>query len=512
MKKHSTKILGVWTNLVVVGLVAGCLPQRGTPEKAGSQSDGPSAGTVDDAAKNALNEEVVHCPVEQDGFNFVTSANKWHNKNLSVSFMPDGTVIATTTSQLNALLDAKAPREAWRREYARALAAWAAVTPLNFRIVNDSGATNGIAGPVQADQRFGDIRFGSRSDIGTYAGMTMYPQTAGTAGGDSCLNTTKTTYNVGAPTNIYQLMMHEIGHSIGLMHSSYGTVMYSALTPFTPNNLTTDDINGAVSLYGPRQPDAFDALATNDTLETASEIAIGVTGVTFVSGDLTTTADVDFYKLTVPAGAGPVLAVTALAGQSLLTPALRIYDQTGAVVAQSAAADYGQGAFVQYQGVDAGELLTVAVDSPADDDFGHGAYRLAVGFRADASGSAYVLPASLNPDSMESNESLDQVKSLGQTSSKTVSGLSVHWTWDEDYFSFTTANTTLNTYEVSITPGAGAPAFEIEIYNSAGVKIAQSAGSTLVRFPATRNTLYKVRVHAPTRLPGTYTLKVRRFS
>ena len=101
---------------------------------------------------------------------------------------------------------------------------------------------------------------------------------------------------------------------------------------------------------------------------------------------------------------------------------------------------------------------------------------------------------------------------LGQTSSKTTTGLNIHWAWDEDFFKFKTANTTVKNYQVSVAYTTGTAPLAIEIFNAAAMKIAQSNGANYVRFPVVKNTSYSVRVYCPTRLLHGYSLTVKKYN
>ena len=57
-------------------------------------------------------------------------------------------------------------------------------------------------------------------------------------------------------TNMLATLTHEIGHSLGLEHSTVpGAVMTPFSSPYDPNfSLSQDDIDGVVALYGPAKP------------------------------------------------------------------------------------------------------------------------------------------------------------------------------------------------------------------------------------------------------------------
>src|SRR5262245_9496600 len=75
----------------------------------------------------ALEERLV--PYSLSGF-------AWANPNVSVSYMPDGTMISSSyPSTLVGTYNAAYSTATWQREVARALQTWASVSPLNFHFV-----------------------------------------------------------------------------------------------------------------------------------------------------------------------------------------------------------------------------------------------------------------------------------------------------------------------------------------------------------------------------------------
>src|SRR4051812_8916685 len=82
-------------------------------------------------------------------------------KHLSISFVPDGTAVATGASTLFQALEAHQPTVDWRREILRAFQTWAVSAHINFAVKPDSGQPLGTPGPDQGDPRFGDIRIGA---------------------------------------------------------------------------------------------------------------------------------------------------------------------------------------------------------------------------------------------------------------------------------------------------------------------------------------------------------------
>ena len=74
---------------------------------------------------------------------------------LTLSFVPDGTRVGSSPSNLFAALNAGAPTAAWQQAILRAFQAWAAPANLNVGVVPDGGQPLGTSGIVQGDGRAG---------------------------------------------------------------------------------------------------------------------------------------------------------------------------------------------------------------------------------------------------------------------------------------------------------------------------------------------------------------------
>src|SRR5262249_50961550 len=151
-------------------------------------------------------------PLEERLVPYALSGYQWANVNVSVSYMPDGTMISSTyPSNLFAAYDAAYPTATWQRELARALQTWASVPPLNFHFVSDDGSPQGTAGLAQGDSRFGDIRLGGYSMGSGILGLGWSPLST-TTGGDVELSTTAVDA-LGSMPDLYSVLLHESGHA-----------------------------------------------------------------------------------------------------------------------------------------------------------------------------------------------------------------------------------------------------------------------------------------------------------
>ncbi len=312
---------------------------------------------------------------------YALSGSQWTDTNISFSYVPDGTDADGYSTDLFAELNAVAPTETWQREFARAVQTWAEVADVNFHSVADDGSPIPTIGLTQADPRFGDIRLLARSSGGLASASSPPSQSFGyTDPGDILLNSDES-FSIGGYPDLYSVMLHESGHSLGLRHSTSGTVMYGALIG-TYSGLTADDIAGIRAIYGSREQDAYDAAASNNSISSATSVTLATSGQVSLGADLTGRADVDYFELTAPdAFDGTFFVSVDARGLSLLAPMVSVYDGQGSLLATaSAGTAYGDVATVSLAGLVAGQTYVIMADGATDDVFGAGTYQLDVQF------------------------------------------------------------------------------------------------------------------------------------
>jgi len=372
-------------------------------------------------------------PLESRLVPYALSGYTWANPNVSVSFMPDGTLISSGyPSDLFAVYNAAYPQATWQYEVAKALQAWADVSNLNFHFVADDGSPQGTAGLAQGDSRFGDIRIGGFNMGSGILGMGWNPSATATTGGDVAL-ATASAFPIGSIPDLSSVMMHEVGHAIGFNHSLVDPAVMEGGLWGTYAGPYADDVAGVQAMYGARRPDAYDAVASNNSLAAATALTLAYGGVT-LSGDITTLADVDYYKVVAPAGTDGTFTVSVDARNlSLFNPRVSVFDSSGTLLATASASSYGGVATVTLSGLVAGRTYYLMASGASTDVFGMGAYKLTAQF-----GGLPAAPA-IGPDAFEPNNTAGTAANLGKLSSTTQTGLTFHTSTDVDYYSVVAA-------------------------------------------------------------------------
>ncbi len=328
---------------------------------------------------------------------YATTGDLWSfGSRITYSFAPDGTNIGGEASNLNADMGSLGiSTSQWQAQFEKAAAVWQSVAGVNLTVVGDSGDPFGTSGNQQDDPRFGDIRIGGQALASNVLASCFLPppDNGGTLAGDIVFNT-RQPWQVNNTYDIETVAIHEFGHALGMGHSAMQQACMFAYYTGTKQALTSDDTQGIQSIYGARQPDSFDAVSGNNTLQTASningymngqgQISLGGPNGTGspVTLDIASNVDSDFYAVTAPANTTGTLTVTMQSDNlSSLDPKLIVYNSANQALGTAAATyTYGGTIAVTVTGVTAGATYKIKCMAADSGPSGTGGYGLLVNF------------------------------------------------------------------------------------------------------------------------------------
>jgi hypothetical protein len=329
---------------------------------------------------------------------YSVSGDAWaHPELITISFMPDGTPMSSQagsnlTSNLFSTFNAKfGSTAAWQNQILKAAQTWAQQTNINFAVVTDNGASSGAGSYQQGDPGFGDIRIGGYNFGSSTLARAFMPASDNnySIAGDVAFNTGQT-FNLGSTYDLYTVAVHELGHSLGMDHTtvSSSAQMYASYTG-AKSGLTSDDAAGIRDIYSndqARSADAYDTAAANSTAATASNLNAPLSGLAVNGLDITTTSDVDFYTFTAPSSASTAAVKVQSSGLSLLAPKLTVYaaDQSTVLGTANGLNQYGTTLTVNLSGLTAGQRYYVKVQGADTTAFGTGRYALTLSFNSGA--------------------------------------------------------------------------------------------------------------------------------
>ena len=194
----------------------------------------------------------------------------------------------------------------WFPLFERAFDGWSAQTGITFVYEpNDDGLDQGADGATGEIGVRGDVRISGADidgDFGTLA-FNAGPGNGATAG-DMVIDTADAFYELnsngpnGENRGLINVLMHEIGHGIGLGHVFPGdnTKLMEPTISLNFAGPQQDDLLGAQSLYGDRFTD-------NDTQATATDLGpIGLAGISIDDLSIDSNTDTDWYNFDAEAG------------------------------------------------------------------------------------------------------------------------------------------------------------------------------------------------------------------
>jgi hypothetical protein len=226
------------------------------------------------------------------------------------SFVPDGTLVpgisgGSSPSNLIASMNSKFGNNTtlWQNQFRNSFARWAQLAGIQYTEVSDDGAA--FPDSIGSTTR-GDVRIGGRNLDGTNGVLAFnyFPNV-----GDMVIDTSENWQSSsGSYRFLRNTVMHEHGHGMGLAHV-IPTNSTKLMEPYLNTNFDgpqDDDIRAAQRLYG-------DPYELNNTAATATPIDLTNTNQVVINTvSLDRTADVDFYRLTVPPSRKITITVTPI--------------------------------------------------------------------------------------------------------------------------------------------------------------------------------------------------------
>lgn len=473
------------------------------------------------------------------GVDYVLSGYKWSNPSrITYSIAPDGVTWISGKNTIDAAFDAKFGAGRWEREIARALATWQAAANINIVPVADARYDVNALGASQGDSRFGDIRIGGVA-MGEQKilAQSYYPPPQGTtAGGDVEINLSMN-YGIGKDFDLFSVLLHETGHSLGLGHPTSTSEVMRAVYGGVVDGLDDGDLVGIRAIYGARQVDVYEAQGFGKTSSKPIDMSAALTTTnTFTSqaASLDVIGETQWFSFVAPSYAGGSWAVTASASNvSMLSPKVTVFDDAGNVLGSAAdPSKWSVDATAQMSSLVPGRRYYAAVTGATSDVFGVGAYNLTVSMSGSPavvkpttpppstaptapapsapntppatgpvyppSGPVYPTTVVVSPDRFELNNSSKTATRLGRLTQASYAGLTLPAA-DVDFFAFQAG--VAGIYQVS---ASGAV---VQVLNARGKVVAQGNGSAAVS--ATRNASFTVRVQAPgAESVSSYTLNI----
>jgi len=310
-----------------------------------------------------------------------------YGSRITYSFVPDGTNIGGAPSALFQTMANRGFSTAqWQGAFQKAAAAWEAAANINLVLVSDSGAAFGASGNQQGDSRFGDIRIGGLPlSNGLATAFLPPPYNGGTLAGDIVVNDNAAWY-INNDYDLQTVAIHEIGHALGLDHSSLSTSDMYAYYTGMKQTLSSDDIAGIQAVWGSRKQDAYDADSPNNTSSTSTDISSLLNPTTAQAAigslDITSSTDADWYVVTAPANTTGTLTVTMQSSNlSSLSPKVLLYNGALAGLASASAANtFGATVTVSVSGVTPGQKFYIKTMAANGGSTGIGSYGLLVNF------------------------------------------------------------------------------------------------------------------------------------
>src|SRR5271157_1832649 len=429
------------------------------------------------------------------GHDYVLTGESWSNpSHITYSIAPDRVFWDHGFNNLNATFNAKFGTSGiWQRQIALALATWESVANINIVPVSDGPYDYNTLGLAQGDPRFGDIRFGGYTfpDTTITLAQTCFPPPNGsTAAGDVEINTSMN-FNIGSTYDLYSVVLHETGHSLGLNEAPNPAEVMAIDYGGLRTGLEPGDIAGIQAIYGARTLDGYQSqgigIGLGDPIDLSNDLAASNQAV--ISGvSLSSIGSTEYYSFVAPSYASGTLQVTAAANNiSMLSPQVSIYNASGTLLAQASnPSAWSDNVTATAAAVVPGQRYYMAVTGDTGTYFDAGAYQLVVSLpqssppNSPAPAPPPVVPTpaptpqpppvvSLPP---ATNTSPQTATRLGRVIQTTLPNLSFNSGMTVEYFDFQSG--AAGAYQLN------APGASIQVFNARGRLIAQGTNQVNV--------------------------------
>lgn len=344
-----------------------------------------------DAARAASSRSVrptLECLEDRQLLASLNGGEWTYGNRITYSFIPDGTSIGGISSNLYQTLNSKFSTAAWQQAFERAAAVWEQVANINLTLVSDDGTPVGNTGDQQDDPRFGDIRIGAYGQSSGQLAVACLPPpiNGGTDAGDIFINS-NVAWKINNDYDLQTVAIHEIGHALGLGHSSISSaVMYASYTGMK-QSLNSDDTTGIQAVYGGVAPDQVN----NGTASSAVDLTpyLNGQGQAVVGGQaIATASQYDWFKVQVPSTTTGTMVVSMQSSNlSSLSPRLAVFNSSLGSVGQVVAANsYGSMISYTVPNVSPGQVYYFRSSAANTGPSSNGSYGLVVNFGSTASG------------------------------------------------------------------------------------------------------------------------------
>ncbi|MGL4424576.1 MAG: matrixin family metalloprotease, partial [Gemmataceae bacterium] len=300
-----------------------------------------------------------------------------HNNSITLSFVPDGTLVDGVPSNLNAAMNGDGlSTSTWQREVLRAVQSWIGDLDADVGVVSDSGAPIGSTGRTQGDIRFGDIRIAGRSLGNGLLAITTPPgEQNETRSGDIIINTDYVFSNTNdddddapAARDLYTVMLQEVGHALGIPSNGDPTSAMYYYYQGARTDLSTNDWYSAEELYGSRQ-------ARSESLRTPANNSIN----RFVDAAILNSTDTDTFTFTTPSSIrNDARLELRTNGLSLLTGRLSVRNSNGTTILSNSTTLPGQNVSLPLASLSPNTTYTFRVAPNTTTGYQTGRYQVAL--------------------------------------------------------------------------------------------------------------------------------------